>query len=165
MPDPAESHVIQLLQYPAMTVRPQIDIVAKTLGVATYADSDFVAYNVDQSVHVFMIETGKEKVVIPNAPFGNIRLEAYPTSRQFGEHVSSVNKSCCRTPGSRRLRLHPACARWWCAGLCSSQLDHPSQPAPEGSQWLARPNCIGCTQSFDGWPQTARVSVLSSENS
>ncbi len=45
--NPKHGNVIRLLQIPAMTVRQQIDIEAKTLGVAVYADSHFVAYNVD----------------------------------------------------------------------------------------------------------------------
>jgi WD40 repeat protein len=72
--NPKHGNVIRLLQYPAMTVRQQIDIEAKSLDVALYADSHFVAYNVDQAVHVFAVETGKERVVIPNAPFGNMQI-------------------------------------------------------------------------------------------
>ena len=73
-PNRVQGHIILLMHYPAMTVRQQIDIETKALGVAFYADSRFVAYNVDQSVHVFVIETGKERVVIPNAPFGNMQI-------------------------------------------------------------------------------------------
>ena len=72
--NPKHGNVIRLLQIPALTVRQQIDIESKTLGVALYADSHFVAYNVDQAVYVFVIETGKEQVVIPNAPFGNMQI-------------------------------------------------------------------------------------------
>ena len=72
--NPKHGNVIRLLQIPALTVRQQIDIESKTLGVALYAESHFVAYNVDQAVHVFVIETGKEQVVIPNAPSGNMQI-------------------------------------------------------------------------------------------
>ncbi len=72
--NPKHGNVIRLLQIPALTVRQQIDIESKTLGVALYAESHFVAYNVDQAVHVFVIETGKEQVVIPNAPSGNMLI-------------------------------------------------------------------------------------------
>ncbi len=68
-----------------------------------------MAYNVDRAVHVFVIETGTEKVVIPNAPFGNIRLEAYPTSRQFGEHVVLQNTGFQAAPTSSGLRTLVVC--------------------------------------------------------
>ena len=88
--DTKNGHVIRLLQYPARTIRHQIDIEAKALDVALYADSRFVAYNVGQTVHVFGLDIGKdmvvtsvlgivdeiwkERIVIPNAPFGNMQI-------------------------------------------------------------------------------------------
>lgn len=71
--NPKHGNVIRLMQYPALKVIQQIDIVGKNSG-AMYTDSRYVAYHEGQTVHIVDITTGKETTVIPEATVGAMRI-------------------------------------------------------------------------------------------